>query len=580
MVDRMEGDSHIENINSYQTIRSNYKEFGFYANATRTLASGVDGMKSVYRRMLYTSLQYPEGKYVKSAVIAGECMKLHPHGEQAGVLYSLVNSRLALYDKQGNFGSALIEGSAPRYTECRPSKNAYYYLGQDLVNYAEMIEGEIGYKEPKYLPALIPFILVEGNNAMGIGVSTSLGQHNALDLLDFYRAYLKNPHEGKKYHEVKLDVGRVYVRGSKKEVSKGVTSGVVKGFRFSPIGTIEGNSIVVTSVPPGMARKKIMSVFNDAIEKELVDYRDESNAELRLVFDIVHGDPYEYLAKLEGLTSTESYDLVVTGSGDEEGSIVYTDLYSMRRETMKYLKECAHRKFSTEKSKLVMKKGVLEVIAYLKTSGMLKDLPTMTTDEVIEKVPFEKEFVKQALAQSISRLMKGTTQEEIDDLTVHIAEADKNLSDPNPYLIKLYDDFEIELKKVYKSETVYSDDAEKIKSSEGSGEYFLASDGKGWMDLVYDGDLQNYPNEPYIQIVPLDPKKYYLALESENRGVAFKGSDIQPKCKGDRIMTTRVGVKDIIEVPYEEASKYLFEGKSKKPFDLGKSYKIGGGQVK
>jgi DNA gyrase/topoisomerase IV subunit A len=444
-----------------------------------------------------------------------------------------------------------------------------------------MVEGEIGYKEPKYLPALIPFILIEGNNAMGIGVSTSIGQHNALDLLDFYRAYLKNPHEGKKYHEVKLEVGKVYVRGSKKEVSKGVTSGVVKGFRFSPIGTIEGNSIVVSSIPPGMARKKIMSVFNDAIEKELVDYRDESNAELRLVFDIVQGDPYEYLSKLEGLTSTESYDLVVTGSGDEEGSIVYTDLYSMRRETMKYLKECAHRKFSTEKDKLVMKRGVLEVIAYLRTSGMLKDLPSMTTDEVIEKVPFEKEFVKQALAQSISRLMKGTTQEEIDELTKQIGEADRNLADPNPYLIGLYNDFEKELKKVYKPETIYIDEIDTAsKSGMRSCEFFIASDGKGWMDLVYDGDLANYPNDPYVQIVPMNPEKYYLALENERRGVAFKGSDVQPKFKGDRIMTTRSGVKDIVEIPEEEAVKYLFDGKSLKPFDLDKFYNIGGGSSK
>jgi topoisomerase-4 subunit A len=570
MVDRNVGDGHIEDINSYQTIRRNYKDFGFYANATRTLASGVDGMKSVYRRMFYTSLQYPEGKYVKSAVIAGECMKLHPHGEQAGVLYSLVNSRLSLYDKQGNFGSALIEGSAPRYTECRPSKNAYYYLGQDLVNYAEMVEGEIGYKEPKYLPALIPFILIEGNNAMGIGVSTSIGQHNALDLLDFYRSYLKNPHEGKKYHEVKLEVGKVYVRGSKKDVSKGVTSGVVKGFRFSPVGTIEGNSIVVSSIPPGMARKKIMSVFNDAIEKELVDYRDESNAELRLVFDIVQGDPYEYLAKLESLTSTESYDLVVTGSGDEEGSIVYTDLYSMRRETMKYLKECAHRKFSTERDKLVTKRGVLEVIAYLKTSGMLKDLPSMTTDEVIEKVPFEKEFVKQALAQSISRLMKGTTQEEIDELTNQISEADKNLADPNPYLIGLYDDFEKELKKVYKPETIYLDDMGPESSRKSGKPGFVAVVKEGWMERVSDGKLENYPRTDYKFIHSLDDSRYYMVMESPTRGVAFRGSSLLERGGRRIIVTTKA--ERIVEIPESEALPYLFNEKALKPYNLNRSY--------
>jgi hypothetical protein len=113
-----------------------------------------------------------------------------------------------------------------------------------------------------------------------------------------------------------------------------------------------------------------------------------------------------------------------------------------------------------------------------------------------------------------------------------------------------------------------------------SCEFFIASDGKGWMDLVYDGDLANYPNDPYVQIVPMNPEKYYLALENERRGVAFKGSDVQPKFKGDRIMTTRSGVKDIVEIPEEEAVKYLFDGKSLKPFDLDKFYNIGGGSSK
>ena len=135
----------IRNIDSYETARDNYKKFGYYANSTRALASDVDGLKTVYRRMLWTAMQYPKGKFIKSAVISGECMKIHPHGEQSGVLYSLVNSKLKMFDKQGNFGSALIAGSAPRYTECRSNKMAELYLGQDLLNNCEMVDGYIGY---------------------------------------------------------------------------------------------------------------------------------------------------------------------------------------------------------------------------------------------------------------------------------------------------------------------------------------------------------------------------------------------------------------------------------------------------
>lgn len=438
-------------IDSYQTAREDYKAYGLYVNSGRALANDVDGMKRVYRRTLWASLQHPKGKKIKSAVLVGNAMKYNPHGAQSGVLYSLVNSRLQMFDKQGNFGSKLIAGAADRYTECCLNKVADLYLGQDLVNYCEMVEGEIGYAEPKFLSALIPFILVDGNTSMGVGVASSIPSLDVIDLIDFYKAGLTKETN----LEVKLDLGECKINASSAEVSNLVLKGQINGFRYHPIVELEGKSLIIKDIPPGMNLSKIMKIFEVAIEKEVVDFRDESNSELRLVFDVIKGNAKEYKEKVEGLSSTVYYDLTFAGSYEQEEKIVYTELKLIRERTLKYLKECAIRKFTNEVTNLKRKLNVLLVIKYMKENGIVELLPKLLKEEIIKLLPFELEYVNQALQQSISNLMKGANDNDIKELEDKITSRESDLKDPNNYLISLYDDFKSEVKKFYINKTKY-----------------------------------------------------------------------------------------------------------------------------
>lgn len=269
----------VEVKDSYSVVEENYKVYGYNSNRERVLASPVDGLKLVYRRMIWTTLQYDRKKYVSSSTIVGKCIEIHPHGEQDGVLYSLVNSKLKIFDKQGNFGGPGIAGSASRYTSCKASSLMDLYLGQDLINYVNMIDGESDIPEPEYLPTLIPYILVEGNSMMGTGISSSIPSLNVLDLIDYYKEGLK----GTEDTDIRLDIGKCRISSDVKSLSDSIKSGAVSGYRFHPIIELEGNTAVLNSVPPSMNFSKIEKLFNPYIESDDIDFRNESNAEERYV---------------------------------------------------------------------------------------------------------------------------------------------------------------------------------------------------------------------------------------------------------------------------------------------------------
>lgn len=480
----------IINVDSHNTAKENYKNFAYYANATRALASDVDGMKTVYRRMLWTAMQYPKGKFIKSAVISGECMKIHPHGEQCGVLYSLVNSKLNIFDKQGNFGSALIPGSAPRYTECRYNRLAELYLGQDLLNHCEMVEGDIGYMEPKYLPALIPFILVDGNSSMGIGISSSIPSLDVLDLIKFFKSAL----EDKDYEEMKLDLGLCGIGSSIKDISRSCLSGAIRGFRFNPVVTIEDrSSLVITCIPEGMKFDKIYKIFEDGINKDQIDFRDESSSSLRLVFEIHKGNIEEYKSRVEKLSSTVSYDIVVS---TDDNHIRYTDLYYLREKTINYLRSCCTRKFSTELAKLNKSLEISKIIHYMKENGIVKKLTDLSKEELIKMLPFREESINHTLQLPITKLMKGSTDEDMKRLEDAINKTQYLLDNPNVYLLNLYNKFEEEISKSYKNLTVYSE----VYNSDS------------WFYSLRDKKLEiiNRSNDGYTK---LDPGRYYACKE-------------------------------------------------------------------
>ena len=176
-------------------LADSYLTYAMSTIVDRALPDVRDGLKPSQRRILVAMNDLnlsPGRKHSKCAGIVGETMKkYHPHGD--GAIYpTLVNlaqewkTRCLLIDKQGNFGS--IDPDPPaamRYTEARLHRHATELLEDlklDTVDWQPNFDDQ--YHEPRYLPAKLPNLLVNGSTGIAVGMASSMPPHNLGEICD------------------------------------------------------------------------------------------------------------------------------------------------------------------------------------------------------------------------------------------------------------------------------------------------------------------------------------------------------------------------------------------------------------
>ena len=172
-----------------------YLDYAMSVIIARALPDVRDGLKPVHRRILFALHEMGlthTAKYSKSAKIVGEVMgKYHPHGDLPiyDALVRLAQSfsmRYPLVDGQGNFGS--MDGDPPaamRYTEARLASitsEMLFDLDKETVNYIDNFDATI--KEPIFLPAKLPNLLLMGSEGIAVGMATKIPPHNLAEVID------------------------------------------------------------------------------------------------------------------------------------------------------------------------------------------------------------------------------------------------------------------------------------------------------------------------------------------------------------------------------------------------------------
>lgn len=176
-------------------MQKSYMDYAMSVIVSRALPDVRDGLKPVHRRILFAMHQVGlthTSRYSKSAKVVGEVLgKYHPHGD-APVYEALVrmaqefSMRYRLVDGQGNFGS--VDGDPPaamRYTECRMAAIAGEMLldiEKDTVEFIPNFDNTI--KEPVYLPAKLPNLLLMGSEGIAVGMATKIPPHNLGEIVD------------------------------------------------------------------------------------------------------------------------------------------------------------------------------------------------------------------------------------------------------------------------------------------------------------------------------------------------------------------------------------------------------------
>ncbi len=196
-----------ERVRDHPLEREMHRSYIDYAMSVivgRALPDGLDGLKPVHRRILWSMWESGathDRAYRKSARTVGDVLgKYHPHGDLS-VYDALVRMaqpfslRYPLIDGQGNFGS--IDGDGPaamRYTEARLSSLAEEMLldiEKETVDWTDNFDGTL--KEPLVLPSKVPNLLVNGSAGIAVGMATNMPPHNLGEVVDALCLLLARP---------------------------------------------------------------------------------------------------------------------------------------------------------------------------------------------------------------------------------------------------------------------------------------------------------------------------------------------------------------------------------------------------
>lgn len=186
-------------------FKSNFYDYGISVIIERALPDIRDGLKPVYRAILFemlTSKARSTDKPKKVKKITGAVIgNWHPHGDSS-VEEALVgmaepwSNTLPIISIKGNGGSIFGDCAASgRYIEARltPQGDAYgYNLKEGIVPYVPNFDDTE--KMPTILPAQLPYLLINGiKDGIAVGIASNMPPHNAKEVLNMTLAYMKNP---------------------------------------------------------------------------------------------------------------------------------------------------------------------------------------------------------------------------------------------------------------------------------------------------------------------------------------------------------------------------------------------------
>ncbi|AFU18977.1 DNA topoisomerase IV subunit A [Actinobacillus suis] len=381
-----------------------YLNYSMYVIMDRALPFIGDGLKPVQRRIIYAMSELglnASAKYKKSARTVGDVLgKFHPHGDsacyEAMVLMAQPFSyRYPLIDGQGNWGAPDDPKSfaAMRYTESKLSKMAEVLLGelgQGTVDYQPNFDGSL--EEPKYLPARLPHILLNGTMGIAVGMATDIPPHNINELAEASVMLLENPKaslaelmtvvQGPDYPteaEIitpKADIAKMYEQG------KG-------SIKMRAVWKKEDGEIVISALPHQASPSKIIEQIATQMRNKKLpmvdDIRDESDHEnpIRIVI-VPRSNRIDFEALMDHLFATtdleKSYRVNMNMIG-LDGKPAVKNLQTILTEWLAFRRTTVTRRLSYRLDKILNRLHILDglMIAFL------------NIDEVIEIIRNEDE---------------------------------------------------------------------------------------------------------------------------------------------------------------------------------------------
>lgn len=369
--------------------RDRYLTYALSVVSGRALPDVRDGLKPVQRRILYAMLQNlnlkPSSSHRKSAAVVGEVLaRFHPHGDVA--CYEAMvrmaqdfSLRYPLVDGQGNFGSLDGDNAAAyRYTEAKLRELALEVIGEineETVAFRDNFDATV--VEPIVLPSRVPNLLINGATGIAVGMATSIPPHNLKDTIKAIVELAKDREltTAKLTSIIKapdFPTG-CNILNSQKELVEMYETGrgsVRMRGEWALEEQARGKQVIVVSSIPYAVNKatvveRIAGLIVDRKVPQLVDVRDESTDEVRIVLELSTGaDPELAMAYLFKNTPLESnFAVNLTALVPVEGGATRPELLSLKgclKHFLDFRIEVTEKRLEFERKQLLNRIHILE----------------------------------------------------------------------------------------------------------------------------------------------------------------------------------------------------------------------------
>ena len=318
------GSGELEHQLVTDTLRENYMPYAMSVIMSRAIPE-IDGFKPSHRKVLYTmyTMGLLKGALVKSARIAGETMKLNPHGDAANydtmVRLSRGNEALLhpFVESKGNFGKAYssdMECAASRYTEAKLAPIAaelFADIDKDAVDFVDNFDATM--KEPVLFPVTFPTILVNNNLGIAVGMASNICSFNLEEVCETTIGMLKDPD-----HDILSTLKAPDFPGGgqlvyEREALQKIYDTGRGSVRVRSVYNYDkaNNCIEVTQIPYSTSIEAIITKVVELVKagkiKEINDIRNETDLKgLKITIDLKRGtDPDKLMSRLYALTPLE-----------------------------------------------------------------------------------------------------------------------------------------------------------------------------------------------------------------------------------------------------------------------------------
>ena len=495
-----------------RTLEVNYMPYAMSVIVSRAIPE-IDGFKPSHRKLLYTMYKMGllTGGRAKSANIAGQTMRLNPHGDSAiyETMVRLSRGYEALLhpfvDSKGNFGKAYSRDmayAASRYTEAKLDgfcQELFRDIDSDTVDFVDNYDSTM--KEPALLPTTFPNVLVSANNGIAVGMASNICGFNLREVCNAAVARIKNPDCDLKeyllapdfpsggelvYKEQEIDNiyetgrGSVRVRGKWRYVK-------------------EGNLIEIYEIPYTTTTEAIIDKVSELIKagkiKEINDMRDETDLSgLKLTIDLKRSaDPDKLMAKLMRMTTLQdsfpcNFNILIGGFPKVMG------VGEILEEWTAWRTDCVRRRIyytlGKKKDKLHLLKGLQKIlldidraIAIIRETELEEEVvPNLMIGFGIDQV--QAEYIAEIKLRNINREYILRRTQETTALEQEIAELEDTVNSVRKVKAIIVKELENVAKKYgqdRKTTIVYDDALEDVEEEDETADYpvtmFVTRDG-------------------------------------------------------------------------------------------------------